>query len=68
MRRLRSGVQECLGHAFCGAKVAHLGKLPQGEAERKDRVLAMVEQMDAEEFGACSNTYACEVECPKRFR
>ena len=51
---------------FVGSKVAHLAKLPQGEAERKQRVLAMVAQMDAEGFGACSNTYACEVECPKK--
>lgn len=50
---------------FVGSKVAHLAKLPQGETERKERVLAMVRQMDAEGFGACSNTYACEVECPK---
>jgi len=50
---------------FVGSKIAHLAKLPQGEAERKERVLAMITQMDAERFGACSNTYACEVECPK---
>ncbi len=51
---------------FVGSKVAHLGKMPQGEAERKERVLAMVARMDAEGFGACSNTYACEFECPKQ--
>jgi len=51
---------------FVGAKVAHLGKLPQGQAERKERVLAIVARMDAEGFGGCSNTYACEVECPKQ--
>ncbi len=51
---------------FVASKVAHLGKLPQGDAERKERVLAMVAQMDAEGFGACSNTYACEFECPKQ--
>jgi len=51
---------------FVAAKVAHLGKLPQGETERKERVLAMVAQMDAEKFGSCSNTYACEAECPKQ--
>ena len=51
---------------FVGAKVSHLGKLPQGQAERKQRVLAMVAKMDAEGFGGCSNTYACEVECPKQ--
>ena len=50
---------------FVGSKVAHLAILPQGEMERKARVLSMVVQMDAEGFGACSNTYACEVECPK---
>jgi succinate dehydrogenase / fumarate reductase, iron-sulfur subunit len=51
---------------FVGSKISHLGKLPQGEAERKARVLAMVGQMDVEKFGACSNTYACEIECPKQ--
>ena len=51
---------------FVGSKIAHLAKLPQGETERKARVLSMVAQMDAEGFGACSNTYACEVECPKQ--
>jgi succinate dehydrogenase / fumarate reductase iron-sulfur subunit len=40
--------------------------LPQGHAERKSRVEAMVARMDAEGFGACSNTYACEAECPKQ--
>ena len=50
---------------FVSAKVAHLGLLPQGEPERKTRVLNMIEQMDAEGFGNCSNTYACEAECPK---
>jgi succinate dehydrogenase / fumarate reductase, iron-sulfur subunit len=51
---------------FVSSKVAHLGKLTQGETERKERVLNMVAKMDAEGFGACSNTYACEIECPKR--
>ena len=51
---------------FVASKVAHLGKLPQGDPERKQRVRALVAQMDAEGFGACSNTYACEVECPKQ--
>jgi succinate dehydrogenase / fumarate reductase, iron-sulfur subunit len=51
---------------FVAAKVAHLAKLPQGQAERKERALAMVAQMDAEGFGGCSNTYACEFECPKQ--
>lgn len=50
---------------FVSAKVAHLALLPQGDPERKKRVLDMVEQMDAEGFGSCSNTYACEAECPK---
>lgn len=50
---------------FLSAKVAHLAKLPQGQVERKDRVLNMVDQMDKEGFGSCTNTEACEVECPK---
>jgi succinate dehydrogenase / fumarate reductase iron-sulfur subunit len=51
---------------FVSAKVSQLALLPQGEPERKSRVDAMLAQMDAEGFGACSNTYACEAECPKR--
>jgi len=50
---------------FVGAKVAHLGRLPQGQAERDRRVIAMVNQMEAEGFGACTNTEACSAECPK---
>ena len=50
---------------FTAAKVAHLGIMPQGAVERKQRVLNLVARMDAEGFGACSNTYACEYECPK---
>jgi len=51
---------------FVAAKVSQLALLPQGHAERQQRVEAMVAQMDAEGFGACSNTYACEAECPKQ--
>jgi succinate dehydrogenase / fumarate reductase, iron-sulfur subunit len=51
---------------FVAAKAAHLAQLPQGQTERKERALAMVAQMDKEGFGACSNTYACEFECPKK--
>jgi succinate dehydrogenase / fumarate reductase iron-sulfur subunit len=50
---------------FVAAKVSHLSLLPQGKAEARGRVLRMVAQMDAEGFGNCSNTYACEAECPK---
>ncbi|MEP7320761.1 MAG: succinate dehydrogenase/fumarate reductase iron-sulfur subunit [Saprospiraceae bacterium] len=50
---------------FTSAKVSHLGLLPQGQIERKTRVKNMVNQMDIEGFGNCSNTYACEAECPK---
>jgi succinate dehydrogenase / fumarate reductase iron-sulfur subunit len=50
---------------FVAAKVSQLALLPQGHAERQQRVEAMVARMDAEGFGACSNTYACEAECPK---
>jgi succinate dehydrogenase / fumarate reductase, iron-sulfur subunit len=51
---------------FVAAKVSQLALLPQGHAERRARVEAMVAQMDAEGFGSCSNTYACEAECPKQ--
>jgi succinate dehydrogenase / fumarate reductase iron-sulfur subunit len=50
---------------FVGAKVAHLGLLPQGAAERDRRVLAMVQQMDAEGFGNCTNHFECMAACPK---
>jgi len=50
---------------FVGAKVSQYALLPQGQVEGKERVLAMVEQMDKEGFGNCTNTGACEVECPK---
>ncbi|MDX2225905.1 MAG: succinate dehydrogenase/fumarate reductase iron-sulfur subunit [Verrucomicrobiae bacterium] len=50
---------------FVGAKVTHLHQMPQGHPERERRVLAMVEQMDREGFGNCSNTYSCEAVCPK---
>jgi len=51
---------------FTAAKVSQLSLLPQGKPERRRRALAMVEQMDKEGFGNCSNTGACEVECPKQ--
>ena len=50
---------------FVSAKVSQYSYLPQGQVERKTRVLNMVEQMDKEGFGNCTNTGACEVECPK---
>ena len=50
---------------FVSAKVSQYALLPQGKVEATDRVLNMVAQMDAEGFGNCTNTGACEVECPK---
>jgi succinate dehydrogenase / fumarate reductase iron-sulfur subunit len=50
---------------FTSAKVSQLALLPQGQVERKSRAEKMVAQMDAEGFGACTNTGACEAECPK---
>ncbi len=50
---------------FVSAKVSQLSLLPQGQPEKKERVLNMVNQMDLEGFGNCTNTGACEVECPK---
>ena len=50
---------------FVGAKVSQYALLPQGKVEATDRVVKMIDQMDLEGFGNCSNTGACEVECPK---
>jgi succinate dehydrogenase / fumarate reductase, iron-sulfur subunit len=50
---------------FTSAKVAHLGQLPQGRVEARSRVINMVERMDAEGFGSCSNEGECEAVCPK---
>jgi succinate dehydrogenase / fumarate reductase iron-sulfur subunit len=50
---------------FTAAKVAHLGQLPQGKAERDRRALAMVAQMDVEGFGNCTNHFECMAACPK---
>jgi len=50
---------------FTSAKVSQLSLLPQGQVEAKERVINMVNQMDLEGFGNCTNTGACEVECPK---
>jgi succinate dehydrogenase / fumarate reductase, iron-sulfur subunit len=50
---------------FTSAKIAHLCHLPQGQVERRSRVLRMVERMDAELFGSCSNEGECEAVCPK---
>ncbi len=50
---------------FVSAKISQLALLPQGYAERKNRALAMVSQMDEEGFGSCTNTGACSAECPK---
>ncbi|WP_053976401.1 succinate dehydrogenase/fumarate reductase iron-sulfur subunit [Mangrovimonas xylaniphaga] len=50
---------------FVGAKVSQYALLPQGQVEATDRVMNMVKQMDLEGFGNCTNTGACEIECPK---
>ena len=50
---------------YVSAKVSQFSYLPQGKVEAKERVLNMVKQMDEEGFGNCTNTGACEVECPK---
>ncbi len=50
---------------FVSAKVTHLARLPQGQVEKRKRVLAMVAQMDKEGFGNCTNQYECQAACPK---
>jgi len=72
------GAAACIGCGACGAacpnasamlfvsaKVEHLNRLPQGEVERDNRVISMIDQMDAEGFGGCTNHYECEAVCPK---
>jgi len=53
---------------FTAAKITHLALLPQGGVERAERVLSMVNRMDAEGFGSCSNEGECEAVCPKEIR
>lgn len=53
---------------FVSAKIAHLAILPQGQVEAKERVRAMIEAQDDAGFGSCSNTKACEAQCPKEIR
>ena len=52
-------------HLFVSAKISHLALLPQGQVERRRRVVAMIAQADAEGFGSCSNEGECEAVCPK---
>ena len=53
------------GMLFMGAKITHLGELPQGQPERDARVVTMVSQHDAEGFGGCTNIGECSLACPK---
>jgi succinate dehydrogenase / fumarate reductase iron-sulfur subunit len=52
-------------HLFMSAKISHLALLPQGQPERYQRVLSMIDQADSEGFGSCSNEGECEAVCPK---
>jgi len=58
-------LSERFGISLQAAKISHLAKLPQGDPERKTRVKNMVDQMDKEGFGDCSNHAECEAVCPK---
>jgi succinate dehydrogenase / fumarate reductase iron-sulfur subunit len=53
---------------FTGAKISHLGLLPQGQPERRDRALKMVAQVKQELFGSCTNIGECEAVCPKEIQ
>jgi succinate dehydrogenase / fumarate reductase iron-sulfur subunit len=55
-------------HLYSGAKLAHLARLPQGQPERWERAWRMVEQMEAEGFGSCTNYTECEAVCPAHIR
>ncbi len=65
MRCLCCGMQKCISNVFASAKVSQYALLPQGQPERYQRVEKMVKVMDELGFGSCTNTYACEAECPK---
>ena len=65
VHRLRAACPNASAMLFTAAKVAHLGRLPQGKPEHHERVRRMVEQMDAEGFGNCTNHYECMAACPK---
>ena len=56
---------DAAAHLFVGAKISHLNQLPQGATERASRATAMVNQMDIEGFGSCSNEGECQAVCPK---
>ena len=53
---------------FVGAKYSHLEKLPQGKVEADRRAKSMVERMDIEGFGNCTNQYECQAVCPKEIK
>jgi succinate dehydrogenase / fumarate reductase iron-sulfur subunit len=53
---------------FVSAKISQFALLPQGRPEAKDRVRAMITEMDKQGFGTCSNTGACEAQCPKKIK
>ena len=67
-----TGVQTCAlpisAMLFVSARISQFALLPQGRAEAKERVRSMVEKMDEVGFGNCSNTGACEAECPKEIK
>ena len=60
-----AGCKNASASLFTAAKISHLGLLPQGQVERTERVVAMVDQMDAEGFGHCTNEAECQAVCPK---
>ena len=64
-RRCVAACKNASAMLFVSAKVSHLALLPQGKVEAANRVQKMVEKMDELGFGNCTNTYACEAECPK---
>jgi succinate dehydrogenase / fumarate reductase, iron-sulfur subunit len=64
LRRVRGHRKNSSAALFTSAKIAQLAMLPLGRVEARRRVLKMIDQTDKEAFGHCSNTEACQVECP----
>ena len=65
---MRSACPNAAAALFLGAKISHLGRLPQGQVERDRRALAMVQQMNIEGFAHCTNIGECVAACPKQIQ
>jgi succinate dehydrogenase/fumarate reductase-like Fe-S protein len=68
LRRLCGSLQECISNAVCISQDFTVCSPAPGQPEAKERVRAMIAEMDQQGFGSCSNTGACEAQCPKQIK